>query len=831
MRYVLPLNDPRAQSASVAGGKGASLARLMRAGFPVPPGFVITADAYRDFVAGMPDMQERCAALRGLEPAARAARAAELRAALEQQPLPPGLADEFGQTLGEDSEAYAVRSSGTLEDSAEAAFAGLHDTFLNRRGLAQILLAVKACFLSLWQDRAIAYREHAGLSGTTTAMAVVVQRLVAARSAGVAFSVDPVSGKLDEMVVTANFGLGESVVSGDGEVDHFVLDKRSLAVRHQRIGTKATQVTAAGDRTQRIATAAAATPCLSAEDLATLGKLLRDVEDMHGFPQDIEWAFDDRALWLLQARPVTSIAPRWTRDESAERFPNVVTPLAWDFVEEGFHEALAHSFALMGLPPFRGKWFALFDGYVYGNQTAVELYMGRSPLRFSGIDDLRAAIPQLRQRFGWVEELPRQWSRDLDRYLMGVGALMAEPLAQKSPGELWDYVMRVNTLGRDYFKSNIAISVAQSALFRVLRELLRSLLPGEAEASAAFAALTGYAETRTGAINEELHQMAVMIRHEPALAEALRSVPAQRLIEEGRLAAFPAFARRFAAFLGDHGHREVDFDPYHPTWVEAPQLVLDTLRLMLEQPGGESPSERLLAQKIRAQQAEFALAAALPEDLRFLAQELTRLVRSYTALDDLEHYETARLTLPLRRGLRALGERLRKRGIIAEAMDVFFARAKTLESAVAGDAAASGAALAAEIAANKQAHLAHRQRTPAWVWGAAETAAPDGALAGVPGSPGMAEGAVFVVRSADDFGRFPPGAVLVARTTNPAWTVLFPLAKAVVTESGGPLSHGAVTAREMGIPAVMAVRGVLERLRDGDRVRVDGAAGRVMMLR
>ena len=505
MRYVLLLSDPRAQTTALAGGKGASLARLIAAGLPVPPGIVITAEAYRDFAAGVPDLRERVAALGSLAPASRAEQAAALRVLLAQQPLPGGLADEIATALGAELDlAYAVRSSGTLEDLADAAFAGQHDTFLNRRGLAPILLAVKACFLSLWQDRAIAYREHAGMAAGDAAMAVVVQRLVAARSAGVGFSIDPVSGKLHEMVVTANFGLGESVVAGESEVDHFVLAKESLEVRSERIGRKTMRVVAAADGVAHVAatTEEAATPSLSREDLTTLGRLLRQVEDMSGFPQDIEWAFDDRGLWLLQARPVTAIAPRWTRDESAERFPNVVTPLAWDFVEEGFHGALAHSFALMGLPRFRGKWFALLDNYVYGNQTAVELYMGRPLFQLRSIADLRAAIPRLRQRFAWVEALPRQWSRDLDRYLMSVGALMAEPLEHKSVQELWDYITRVNALGRTYFKSNIAISIGQSALFHVLRDVLRSLL-GEAEASAAFAALTGYSETRTGAINEE----------------------------------------------------------------------------------------------------------------------------------------------------------------------------------------------------------------------------------------------------------------------------------------------------------------------------------------
>src|SRR5262249_24538491 len=158
-----------------------------------------------------------------------------------------------------------------------------------------------------------------------------------------------------------------------------------------------------------------------------------------------------------------------------------------------------------------------------------------------------------------------------------------------------------------------------------------------------------------------------------ALADLLRSRPAQKLVEERALAAFPAFAARFDLFLADHGHREVDFDPYHPTWVEAPWLVLESLRLMIEGPPGENPEERLLAQRRRAQQAELALLTPLPEDLRFFAGELVRLVRAYTALDDIEHYQTARLTLPLRRAMKALGSRLLAEGVGEEPLDLFFA--------------------------------------------------------------------------------------------------------------------------------------------------------------
>ena len=264
-------------------------------------------------------------------------------------------------------------------------------------------------------------------------------------------------------------------------------------------------------------------------------------------------------------------------------------------------------------------------------------------------------------------------------------------------------------------------------------------------------------------------------------------------------------------------------------------MVLDNLRLILNTPMERWPAEQERELKVRAQQAEVKLFARLPEDLHFFFHELLRLARTYTGLDDLEHYQTTRLTPALRRGLRALGQHLVRRNVLEEPMDVFFAHQVQLEQALTADAAAAWQTLAAQVRTQKAAYLADKGRKPEWILGESEAAALSGAaagdlLSGLAGSPGVAEGAVFIVLTPEDFAKFPRGAVLVARTTNPTWTPLFYSAAAVVTESGGPLSHGAVTAREMGIPAAMSVRQCLSRLSNGQRVRVDGAAGRVELL-
>lgn len=836
MKHTLLFTDPGADTVAFAGGKGANLAVLTRAGFPVPRGFVVVAPAYAEFVAQAAWLRDAVAALPVDDPAALQAAAAALRERLLALPLPTAIEAELRARLAElglVARAVSVRSSSTAEDTASAAFAGQHDTYLSVLGADAVVAHVRRCFASLWSDRAIAYRHRQRIDHLGATMAVVVQELVASEVSGVGFSIDPVGGDLEAMIVDANYGLGESVVSGEAAVDHWVLAKADLAVRSATIAEKTLGVVAAavGTAEARIEGAARLAPCLPDDRLRAVGDLLRRVEAHYQFPQDIEWAYADGTLHLLQARPITTIPPRWTRDESAERFPNAITPLTWDFVAEGFHASLNFSLRLMGYPPFTGQWFALHGHYVYGNQNAVAIYARRDPLGVRSLEELRAAKPRLREAFRWVQELPLVWARDLDHYLVRIGELQATPLEDRSLAEVWAFVRAVNELGAGYFLPNIAISLAQGGLHKVLHALLL-LMVGPGDTPRLYDDLLAFCETKTGQINRELYEIARLVRARPALERALQERGAREAWEAGVLAAYPEVERRFRKFLTDHGHREIDFDAYAPTWLEAPWVVLDNLRLLLQMPLERSGHEKERELRIRMQRAELELYERVPEDMRYFLAEVLRMARTYTSLDDLEHYQTTRLTLPLRRGLRELGARLVERGVLDEPMDVFFARRASLDAAIGDESPERWLALQAEIAAAKRSYLDARARAPEWVLGATAppAGATAGALRGLPGSGGAAEGEVFQVLAAEDFGRFPRGAVLVARTTNPTWTPLFYSACAVVTESGGPLSHGAVTAREMRIPAVMGVRECLRQLPTGTRVRVDGTQGTVTVL-
>ncbi len=834
MKDILLFTDEQAQNISFSGGKGANLSKMTRGGFPVPQGFIVTAQAYTRFIEQADFLDKEIARFDYAHPQHLIKQTQALKKKLTALDLPNSLRKEIRQALRKfkNVKAFSVRSSSTMEDLSGAAFAGQHDTFLNCVGEKDIADKIKQCFLSLWHDRAVAYRHKQGFDQHTT-MAVVVQQMVRADTAGVGFSINPVSGNVQEILINANYGLGESVVSGESTVDQFIVSKKDGKIVQRAVAQKEEKIIllARGTKTVRLSGKEALKPCLSDAQIKQVAHLNKQVEKHYGFPQDIEWAFQGRKLFLLQARPITTLPARWTRDESAERYPTVITPFTWDFVEKAFHISLNHSFRLMGLPPFEGKWFAMFDNYIYGNQNAVWLYMGQTPVQITSLDDLRGKIGFLKDRFAYVQELPVKWTRNLDIYLLGVGALMAEDLSKKDIRGVWEYILRVAELGTNYFRPNIAISITQALLYKMFLYFI-TLAVGEKEAKRLFPLLIATTETKTNLVNSELYGLAQLAKEDSALKGLLTKTPSKEIIRKQQLKKFPAFEKAFDNFLKMHGHRETDFDYYIPTWVEAPWVVLDNLKLIITTPQTKTPLEKEYEVKIANQEAQAQLFAKLPQDLHFFYYEMLRLVRAYTSLDDIEHYQTTRLTLPIRKGTLAMGQLLKKANIVKDPYDVFFCHMDSLRQFVEGKL--SKEKLARVIATEKAAYQKNKARTPAWDLQAAQDTkkkADASTLCGLAGSPGVAEGNVFVVRSTQDFAKFPKNAVLVARTTNPAWTPLFYNACALITESGGPLSHGAVTAREMKLPAVMSVRDVLKTLRNGQKVRVNGSKGIVEILK
>lgn len=313
MNMFLPLTAQDA-TLGLVGGKGNNLAKLARAGLPVPGGFLLTVAAYQSFLAANELHRVVAAALTGLDaasPAALETASARIRAAFAAGEMVPALrvalAEEY-RRIGEPP--VAVRSSATAEDLPDMSFAGQQDTFLNVQGLDALCDAVVACWSSLWTARAIGYRERNQVGQTNVALAVVVQKMVDAEAAGVLFTANPLNGRRTETAIDATLGLGEALVSGQVEPDHYVVDEKTHTVVRKALGAKETVIVGrpgGGTLTQREENGSRqAIPDAVILELAAMGA---KVEALYGFPQDIEWAWDGTKLFLLQARPITSLYP------------------------------------------------------------------------------------------------------------------------------------------------------------------------------------------------------------------------------------------------------------------------------------------------------------------------------------------------------------------------------------------------------------------------------------------------------------------------------------------------------------------------------------------
>lgn len=827
---VLDLRQVAHGDLAVAGGKGANLGELVRAGFPIPPGFVVTTAAYDDFVA-------RNRLDEAITRALSTGDGAVIRAAFEHAPVPPEVAQEVEAAyarLGKGP--VAVRSSATAEDLPEAAFAGQQDTYLNVVGEEALLEAVRRCWASLWTDRAIAYRTRLGIDQRTVKLAVIVQRMVAAEAAGVLFTANPVTGARDEVVIDANPGLGEAVVAGLVTPDHFVLRRRWFGrwgwrVVERRLGRREVVIrprAEGGTEYLPADTLDASQPALPDRALPRLAELGTAIERHFGRPQDVEWAWAGGEVFILQARPITALPappPRPSRPVRmmaslmAELLPTRPYPLEFTTWVRTVYGFLVEAFRLIGLSPLPlDRLFVEEDGVV------VRL-SGRLPFRpTAGI--LLAPLRVLRRARRYN---PADWQRDP---LLGFGQ---------------ERVRRLEALDLRALSWNELLATVREALaipaliweFR-LRYLLRPMLAvarlrlllGLLGRSDLFGALlfTGL-ESRTMEANRAIEALANRIRSDPLLADAFaRYQPAELWAVLEAQPSGRAFLAELRAFLDEYGHREAGgtMQVLQPTWKDAPEVVLGLLQGLARaeprpesrRPAWETARDELLAHPL----------LRLPP-LRSAFLELLTEARYFPRLREDTRFSFMLVLPTLRRTLLELGRRLVEVGVLDAPEDVFHLKLNELER-IEG-AWPPPPQLAAELRAlvirrkAKRAELEGIPLVDPRLFARAE-AGGEVLLRGTPGSPGVAEGPVCVVRDASEFGKLRPGDVLVAPYTNPAWTPLFQRAVAVVVDSGGPASHAAIVAREYGIPAVMGTVDGTHRLVDGQRVRVDGSRGLVL---
>ena len=884
---VRDLGELRAADLPSVGGKAANLGELISAGLPVPGGFCVTTAAYARAATDVDtaDPVRARELLRSVplpDDVATAVVAAYRRLSARDDG-----ADPAGD--GEPDVPVAVRSSATAEDLPTASFAGQQDTYLNVVGVEALLDAVRRCWASLWTDRAVAYRADLGIDDAEVRLAVVVQRMVAAQVAGVLFTADPVSGRRTRAVLDASPGLGEAVVSGMVNPDHLGVEDGRVVDR--RLGDKAVAVRALpGGGTERVElraqrTTAADGPdaCITDAQAVALTALGRRVEAHFGVPQDIEWALDAGTIWLTQARPITSLFPvPPSRDGALRAFvcaslaqglTRPITPmgLAAFGVIGGTLARLfdlpgPHTTDLVAPPPA----FAAVGGRAFVDVTAVL----RNPLgravatRVLGIMEARTGVV-LRDLFADPAFAPvpgarRQALRRIVPVLVRLRVPLIVAQAIASPTAARRRVTRIGaraaavpasppgaTPAERVDRATEALATAVEVFPRsapafaagfLMRAVARRLAGTDLDDVTMDAVLRALPHNVTTEMDLQLWALAQPVRADPASAAVLDAD-----VDLGALAAryhagdLPAVLQDgLAAFLRRYGHRAVaEIDLGMPRWSDQPEHVLGALAnyLRLSTTGDgdpdAAPDARFAAGERLAEQALADVVARVRRRSRWRARAVgfaLGRVRALVGLREAPKDHLVRLIALARAELAAVGVELAAQGLLDAPDDVFFLDLRDVRAAV------TRTDQRARVAARREeyARELRRRHVPRVLLSdgtepeaLARAGAPDdGALVGTPASAGTVTATARVVL--DPVGaRLEPGEVLVAPSTDPGWTPLFLTAGALVMEMGGANSHGAVVAREYGIPAVVGVPEATTRITTGARLTVDGAAGRV----
>jgi phosphohistidine swiveling domain-containing protein len=839
---------------------GANLGELLGANLPVPPGFVITTAAYRRFVAAnsmQPEIERLAQAAPSNDMIALNGAANAIGALFAKAIMPPEVAIAIREAYSAFQEPpVAVRSSATAEDLPGASFAGQMDTYLNIRGADALLAAVRRCWSSLWSARAIAYRANQGIAPAAVALAVVVQELLAADAAGVLFTANPVNGRRDQMVIDGCWGLGEALVSGQVTPDHWVVNARIGAVLQAHVARKEAMTVRqeTGTVVLPVPVALREKPVLDEAQVAVLTDLGRQVAAHYGAPQDIEWTLAQGRLYLVQARPITSLFPL-PRPEPAESAGervyvcfNILQGLVEPFTPMGIaaFRALSRGIAgLLGVRVRRGAAppaFKVAAGRIYGDITPLlqNRITRAAILRGSGAID-RQVSAILRYLVERNQNLIARPGRFPFRPSFG---FLLRRLGQFFFAALFPDTARAQVLARTEARVH-ALEMRADAVRGLAerQQFVEEVLPtlGPELFGAGLPALMGNALLAVVLLRAKLQ---AWLRDSAALQPVLRALPhnpttemdlalwgvSQHLKKEG---AAPSVGHpAVEAFLDRYGHRAArEIDVGVPRWSEDPTPILKILRTYLTHGQEEDPArhfrqgaelaDETVANLIeRVRQKKGRLRAAW---LRFLL----RRVRALAGVREYPKFYAVRILAAMRRVLAGAGAELVAADRLERAEDVFFLDLGDLQTPHD---------LRALAAANGENYERERSRRaiPRVLTSTGETfyTAPTstaGALIGTAASAGVYEGRVRLIFDPRE-AQLEPGEVLVAPGTDPAWTPLFLSAGALVMEIGGIMSHGSVVAREYGIPAVVGVAGATQQLHTGQRVRVDGENGLVVPL-
>ncbi|MFD9335424.1 rifamycin-inactivating phosphotransferase [Streptomyces sp. NPDC060028] len=869
-QYVWDLQEVDETQVAVVGGKGAHLGGLSRIeGIRVPGGFCVTTDAFRRIMAQAPSIDDLLGRLSRVNPDDReeiGTLSAQIRRTIEKIAIPGDLAAAITTALGrlgEQADAYAVRSSATAEDLPTASFAGQQDTYLNVVGPTAVLRDVSRCWASLFTERAVIYRMRNGIDHRTVHMAVVVQQMVFPDAAGILFTADPVTGNRKVATVDAGFGLGEALVSGLVKPDVFKVRHGEIVAKTIAAKQRAVHALPAGG-TQEVAIDARRQeqPALTDAQVVRLVQLGRRIEAHFGRPQDIEWCLLDDGFQIVQSRPITTLFPipiPIPVPETGDQDHHV-------YVSVGHGQMMTDPMKPLGLSMW--QLTAMVPMHEAGGRLFVDVTRRlASPVSRAGLLDvlgrgdplIRDALETVLDHDDFVPSLPDAGpggppaggasapietdpaivTELIERSRVSIAALERD-IRTKSGPALFDFLLEEafeehkRVLGDPL---NLQAIMAGMEATWWLNDKLQEWLGEKNAADTLTLSAPGNITSQMGL---ELLDVADVIRPQPQVVAFLQGVEDEGFLDElAKLAGGTEARDAIEAYLDRYGMRCVgEIDITRPRWRERPTtlvpVILDNVRNFEPGAAGRRFEEgRQKAQK--KEQDVLSRLRALPDGER-KADEAKRMidrVRTFIGYREYPKYGIVSRYFLYKQALLEEVGRLVQANVLPEKEDAFYLTFRELHDVVRSNQVDDQL-----IRRRKDAFRSYHALTPPRVLtsdGEALTGAyrrddvPAGALIGLPVSAGTIEGRARVILDMAQ-ADLEAGDILVTTFTDPSWSPLFVAVAGLVTEVGGLMTHGAVIAREYGLPAVVGVDQATRLIRDGQRIRVHGTDGYVEIL-
>lgn len=857
----------------LAGGKGINLGELSRIeGVLVPDGFCLTTEAYQRMIGSNKEYSALLDQLSLLKPGDRAGItqiSARIRAVIEGIEIAPDIREQiidYLSRLGEDK-AYAVRSSATAEDLPQASFAGQHDTYLNIKGQDAILRHVSKCWASLFTDRAVTYRIQNGFDHRKVYLSVIIQRMVFPQAAGIMFTADPVTSNRKVLSIDAGFGLGEALVSGLVNPDIYkVRDGRIL---EKKIATKKLALYAleeGGTEKREIEAGRQRMQSLTDTQIQELGRLGRKIEACFGSPQDIEWCLDEGRFYIVQSRPITTLFPIpggggkenriYVSVGHQQMMIDAIKPLGMSFFE----------FLSRGFPLHKAGG-RLFIDYTYdlssplGRKLLVGLVGKADPLVLN-------AMLSLMKRKGYIKSLPRgkrvlsmrteglSWqllvqavkiSRKPDpaiiQNLIAQNEASIKDLQRQIAGvsgeELLAFIMNDYRNFKKMLFSPQSLGVIMAGML-AMNWLNKQMERWLGEKNAADTLSQSVPNNVTSEMGLELLDVADVVRQYPAVIEYLPHATDETFFKdlaglEGGLEVSDAIR----AYLDKYGMRcPGEIDITKPRWAEQPTALIPMILSNIRNFGPQASRAKFEQGLREAEQKARALLGRLEKlpggrpKVRSTKKKI-RVMRNLIGYREYPKYSFIQRYWVYKQALIKEAAKLVQKGVIREKEDIYYLSFEELRETVR-----TGQLVYSVITKRKAEYEFYEKLTPPRLitsdgevlTGAVNTDRfPPGALAGVPVSTGNVEGRARVILQMAD-ADIQEGDILVTTSTDPSWTPLFVSVKGLVTEVGGLMTHGAVIAREYGLPAVVSVENATRVIKDGQQIRVNGTEGYVEIL-